>query len=293
MHPQRLVVRDPCDVAEGIDRTGVRRADGRDHQEGTAARRAVSADHGAEGVGIHPKFPVGGDEAEVPPGEPGDRRRLRVARMRLIGAVVRAVQEVLAELRVPRGHERGEVGERTARREDALRRLGREVEEGAHPPGHVLFDLDDRRARLPQAVEPIERLRQELRERGREQATARDEGEVPRPTELVRVASGLHGVFEERTEVALTSLGRDRVQLRGDLQRVRRVLGWRVVEPSDPSDHGVEDRPAHRPHVLGRRVEGEGARTQASSRATASSRHSSPSSTCSETSESTGRDASG
>ena len=272
VHPQRFGLRDVGDVAEGIDRAGVRRADGRDHEERTAARRAVFADHRAEGIGIHPKFPVGRDQAEVAPGEPGDRRRLRVARMRLIGAVVRTVEEVLAELRVSRGHERGEVGERTARREEALRRLGREVEERAHPPGHVLFDLDDRRARLPQAVEPIERLCQELRERGREQTAAGDVGEVPGPAELVRVASGLDRVLEEPIEVPVGVLGWCRLELGRDLQRVSGVLGGSVLQPADPPHHGVQDGPAHRPHLLGRRVERETARTHASSRATASSR---------------------
>ena len=192
--------------------------------------------------------------------------------MGLIGAVVGAVEEILPEPGVPRGHERGEVGERTPRREQPLRRLGRELEQRTHPPSDVLFDLDDGRARLPQPVEPIERLRQELRERGREQTAAGDVGEVPRPAELVRVAGGLDRVLEEPVEVPVGVLGRCRLELGRDLQRVLRVLGGSPLEPTDPPDHGVQDGPAHRPHLPGSRVECETARTHASSRATASSR---------------------
>ena len=248
VEPQVLGVRDVGDRVERIDRARVRGAGARRHEERAHAGRAVLGDHPPEGVGVHPELVVGRHEANVPLREAGDRRGLRHARVRLLAHVVRAVEEVLAELRVPRRDHRGQVRHRAAGQQQSLRTLG-VVEEVAQPPGDVLLDLDHGGARLPQAHVPVHALGDEVGERGRVQAAARDIGEVAR----TRVLEGLRDrglrLGEQLVEVAAL-FGCGRTQLAGELDRSVGRVGGRVVEPVDEADQVVEGGLAHRAHVL-------------------------------------------
>ena len=97
--------------------------------------------------------------------KPGDRGGLRDARVRLLAHVVRAVEEVLAELRVTRRDHRGQVRHRPARRAAVPASPSGKPNIVAEPAGDVLLDLHDRGARRPQTHEPVHPLREELGQR--------------------------------------------------------------------------------------------------------------------------------
>ena len=116
--------------------------------------------------------------------EAGQRGRLRHGGVRLAGDEEHAVEEVLAEQGVPRGHERREVRERAARREDAARLCG-VAEQLAEPAADGHFELGARGRGLPDRREAVRHPADQVAERGRRQAAAGDVGEVAVPGRVV------------------------------------------------------------------------------------------------------------
>ena len=190
MEPEPLPLGDVGDRLERVDRSGVRGPRARAHQERAHARRAILPDLCTERDGVHPQLVVGGHDPHVSLREARDRGGLGDARVRLLADVVRAVEEVLAELRVARRHHGREVRHRAAREQQPLR-LRRVVEEVAQPAHDVLLDLHRRGARLPQPDVAVHALRHEVGERGAEEPAARDVGEVAGARVLERVRDGV------------------------------------------------------------------------------------------------------
>ncbi len=156
MHPEAFVAATSATSASGsIAPVFVVPAEATTMNGRRPARRS-SATVATQRLGVDAELGVGRHDAQVRAGEARDRRGLRDAGVRLLAHVVGAVTEVLAELRVPCRDDRGEVRERAAGREQALRAF-RILEQVAEPPRDVLLDRDRGRPLLPEAHEAVVR----------------------------------------------------------------------------------------------------------------------------------------
>ena len=171
------------EVGEGaqvVDRAGVHRARGADHQERREAGGAIGGDRGPQRFERQPEALVAGNGADVLGGEAGEHRRLLQRVVDLVGGVEGAAEKIRGEALAARGDERREVGERAAAGEKASGPtvVAHEVREPAHDVG---LELRQRRRRLPDADVAVEAVGDQLGHRRVHQPASRDVREVARP----------------------------------------------------------------------------------------------------------------
>ena len=236
-------------IAPGVGGPG-----GRDDEEGATAGRTILGHHRLQRLRVHPELGVHRYEPHRSAREPGDRRGLRHRGVGLLAHVIGSVGEVLAELHVAGGHHGRQVRDRATGREDPSGFFG-EAEQVAEPPDHVLLDLGQSGRDLPEVGEAVDRHRQELAQGRGVEATPRDVREVARTARLVGTGGRVAELGEDVLERAAL-LGRRRLQGERSLQGPVDVLGGRVGQAVDEADHVVDRRLPHRPHLLGRGVEG-------------------------------------
>ena len=255
VHPQILRLGHVGHRVHRVDRSGVRGTGGRHDEERSVSGAAVLGHHRLERLGVHPKLRIDGHESHRATRHPGDRGGLRHGRVRLLAHVVRSVAEVF-ELHVTCGDDRREVRDRAAGREDAAR-LVRVAEEVAEPPDHVLLDLDQPRRDLPEVREAVHGHREELPERRRVQTATGDVGQIARATGLVGPRSRVAELGEDLVERPALLRGRC-LQREGRLEGAVDVAGRSLGQTVDEVDHVVDRHLPHRPHLLGRGIEGAG-----------------------------------
>jgi hypothetical protein len=121
VRPQPARAADAQDLRQRIDRPRVGRARVRHDEERSQARGLVLFDLLLERVDPHPPAGIDGNDPQRALGKARHLRRLGDAGMRVLGVVERPILELLAQLLRARGDQRGQVRQRAAAGEDAVR----------------------------------------------------------------------------------------------------------------------------------------------------------------------------
>ena len=199
VNPEPLSLRDLGEPDEVVHCACIGRARASDDEERRSPRDAVLRDPLFEDIEANPESRVRGDLADVLRREAREDRRLLDGMVRLVGGIESAGEEVLRKPLAAGRHERGEVRERPAARQDSPRR-GRIPDHLAEPGDDVRFDLRETRSRRPDADEAVRRVCDEVRHGRVRKSAARDVRQVSRAS---RVEADRDHLLEEQGEKLL------------------------------------------------------------------------------------------
>ena len=248
VQPQPLRARELGRGLEVVHRARVRRARAHDQEEGTASGGPIRRHRLRQGIEANPESLVGGDGAHARRREPGQQGRLLDRVMRLVGCVEDAGEEVLGQALAAGGHERDEVGHRSAGGEEAEggRRIAHHL---AEPAADVRFELDQTRRGHPHADEAIGHVRDEVGDAGVEEPASGNVGEIAGAggVEALR-----HRPLEESRQQLLVGraiLGQALAQRPRQLRRARDVGRGLARQGLDVRDQPLEGEPDEPPHL--------------------------------------------
>jgi hypothetical protein len=169
--------------------------------------------------------------------------------VRLIGGVEHAAADVGAEVPLPGADDGVEGGHRAAGGEQAPR-LRRKPHPVAQPVERVGLELHERRRRLPDAGVAVGRVGDEVGERRRVEAAARDEREIARARRRERARNPVAEQLVEQRLEGDTLLRRRLAHRAAQRRGVHVAARRRSVERGDVRDAAPDDFVGHRAHAL-------------------------------------------
>ncbi len=175
--PHSLAIAHVGNLIERIHGARVGRAGGGDDGARRQAGSAIGGNRLAQHVDAQAEAIVGFNRAHAVGHDAGELRRLQHGVMRLIGRVEHAAADFRAQVALARAHDGVEGGHRAAGGEQAAR-FGRKTHPVAQPVERVGFELHECRRRLPDAGITVRGVGDEVGERRRINAAARNVGEV-------------------------------------------------------------------------------------------------------------------
>ena len=238
------------DGVQRIDRSRIRRPRAGDDGERREAGAPIGGDRLVQEIHAQPESIVGRDRPHAIRHDAGELRRLQHRVVRLVRRVQHAAANLGAEMPLARADDRVEGRHRAAGGEETAR-LRRKPHPVAQPVERVGLELHERGRRLPYAGVAVGRVGDEVGERRRIEAAARDVREIARARRGERARNPVaEQLIEQRLE--RDALLRRRFAHRAaQLRRVHVAADRLAIERRDVRDAAPDDLVGHRAHALG------------------------------------------